>query len=1069
MKKSLISALLAPAILAMILAAPLLSAQDRKYPVRASDLSDEEWNTWRTGLETSEAADKAFQNQDYAAAETLYQNALEAFRKVRKSNPYWNRNGLIYRIAILKRKLAAARHKQSGHPVPAENNTETLPPDRRSAAAGADSATEIAALKTALADARNRCAGFQDELKRAALTAKQVESLLAEKAEMEKKYSMLLIQYNDIRNRLDAGKPSAALVTALENENKRTEAFRKSLELLRRDFIAIQTKLAQVSAEKNALGNTKIQLEKRLAESAGNEQLIKELRTKLTETQAAAAENAAKMRAGNKRLTDELAKKSRQADEAQEALTQLRASMDLNEAARRLEQEAAALRAENAALHRKTSDLNQRLAEQTGKAKLAANAESSAKTLAAQLSERNKQLASDLDMARKRCSEQTAAVRQTQEQLAVSQKEAGLLRAERNALAEKLSQASANTSTGMVAALTKANDENNKLKKDLDSARQETDALKKRVEKERASERAAWNAETGKLKAAAEDSQKKIQQLSAQAEQCKALSGENQKLRDSLAKLKTGKDALDNEMRELKKTLAYHERRAKEYDQIANNETLLKSTLLENKILKTEIAQVRAQKTDPAAKRELEFAKAGIKKAHAECERAMQEIKRLNAKAEEAKLHTAELEKQIETLNSENNVLKKDSAAQKQRAAASAAEAATKLKAAKAKLKEAGAKAQEAEQKLKEAGAKAQETETKAQPAHAAGSGVSLVEFEKLRAGNLRLHETIRKLNEDKARSGEELIALKQDLLSVKAHLEKARADIAADVRGKALETRLKQAEQQAGKWEADCKKTLEALAQTKHEKDSLAAKSAALEKQLGDASKKILRLENEVRKWSAGSEEVVKEKTAEKDCVIDQVMREHVALKKEINRLAAELSKAKAETAAAQKEASILRGKLNQAQAEAGKTAAAKKSGTSVMTTGNRVECNHCGGIIICSTSSPGGKTPPLAANSNTAEKPPAPVQNLTSAQKKIYADAMRDAEKFEKENDPDQAVWKYLIAADADPSAFQPHLALARIHRKAGKNTDALQEYKKAVALGAKHDPGMEELAATPPGQKN
>lgn len=1160
MKKFSLVFLTAFAFLSLLLTTKELPAQDRKYPARTTDLSDEDWTAWRAGVETAETADKAYINKDYTAAAALYRKTLDLFRKVRKSNPYWNRNGLIYRITILERKLAAAERKQTAHSARPAEFPGKLSVKQQIAAANADSVAEIAALKTALTDSRNRCADLQTELKRAALTAKQVEGLLAEKAEMEKKYSMLLIQYNDLHNQVRSGKPDTALVSALENEKKRTEAFRKELDGFQQDFRALQTRLAQANIEKNALEQTNTQLEKRLAASSGNELLIEKLRADVDESKARASAETAKIRAECNRLSAELAKKSRQTDEMREKLTKLRASMNLDEAARHLEQEAAGLRAENIALHREISTINERLTEQTGKANLASGAEKSAKNLAANLNERVNRLSSALETAHKLCTKLQSDGRKSEIELATVQKENIRLRTERDAIAKNLSRIPGKTSIETAAALAKAKadlesaiagrdklsaelkqniidgeasakqiaeqktalknasgkiekleqklresasldqtmkkalaremtlkkelsaatakiaslkeveskfsvSENTRsaLEKKLSAAAKETAELKKFIKSQQYKQRAELTAEIEKLKAASASDGKKIEVLTAKANRCDCLAEETRALRTSLLQLETGKNNLEKENLVLKKSIDYHKRRAKEYDKIITNESLLKSTLMENKILKTEIAQVRAQKVDPVTKRELEYAKLEIKKIHREYDRNLNEIARLKAKTMEFKIHIAELEKQIETLRTKNAELKKVPAVITRPRAEQLSDEEKKL--LEARAVDAEKKVRLLEEKLKFAGQKLKSVAKSAPVANSASvaAGVSLVEFEKLRDANARLNESIRKLNEDKARSGESLIAVRHELLSVKALLEKARADIAADVRGKALEASLKQVSQQAEKWEADCKKAQAGLEQTTREKNALSQKNNGLEKQLEDASEKTLRLQNEVRKWSAGTESVIREKTAEKDRVIDRILQEHVALKKEIDLLGAKLAKARTDAAAAQKEAKDLRAALEQAKTSGKKhPSGVKIPETTIITTGNRVaaERNDKGGIVIYTTTAGGKKV--CTDNSRKSGKT-LPKRKLTPAREKTYRDAMSEAAKFEKNNDPDQALWKYLVASDADPGAFQPHLAIARIYLKAGEKTQAIQEYEKAIALGAADDPDLEEIRRT------
>ena len=99
--------------------------------------------------------------------------------------------------------------------------------------------------------------------------------------------------------------------------------------------------------------------------------------------------------------------------------------------------------------------------------------------------------------------------------------------------------------------------------------------------------------------------------------------------------------------------------------------------------------------------------------------------------------------------------------------------------------------------------------------------------------------------------------------------------------------------------------------------------------------------------------------------------------------------------------------------------------------------------------------KAAPAKAETPVVEK----KAELSPEIRKKYQDAMTEAGKQEKAGNPDEAMWKYLIAADLDPEAWQPHMAMSRIYLGAGKSVKAKQEYEKALRMGMERNPAHEQ----------
>ncbi|MBO5201316.1 MAG: hypothetical protein J6C30_01140, partial [Lentisphaeria bacterium] len=332
-------------------------------------------------------------------------------------------------------------------------------------------------------------------------------------------------------------------------------------------------------------------------------------------------------------------------------------------------------------------------------------------------------------------------------------------------------------------------------------------------------------------------------------------------------------------------------------------------------------------------------------------------------------------------------------------------------------------------------------------------SAAAKAEMTKLREDNLKLNETIRSLRNEKTTAGENLIQTKKELLSVKAQLEKLRSEVTADVKGKKLAAELDAMTQKAEKLEKAHSTTQVSLERLKQEKAKLSSQNSQLEKQLDAALRKTNLLQAEIQKWSAGNDTVVKGKMAEKDKVIDQIMKEHMAQAQEIERLKGELENAETLAAAARKDAIKAREDLEEIKELQRTTEALKQT----VTTGIRI--TPSGKKVDTPAPAPVEKTVEQQQTVVVQQSAPAPAPVVTPEPEKPalapevlkqYNDAFAEAEKQEKAGELDEAMWKYLIAADLNPDAWQPHMAMSRLYLKAEKADKAKQEYEKALRLG-------------------
>ena len=1089
--KTLYGSLLSVALFAFLsagLAPDTLCAQAaRVNPARTSDLSNEDWTSWRVGVLTCEEADKAYAAGNYTDAAALYEKAILHFRAVQKSKPYWNRKGIAERIAAMEKKTNSAKRlaEKAGSASAAQN------PANADALKLADAVSQLSALKLALEASQKQNARLKASLERAEGTARQVKGLLAEKAEMEKKYSLLLIQYNDLKTKPGENEADKALKSVLEEEKKRNDALRNERDALLQENAAQKRNAARMEKEIQELEKNAADLRQKIGAVGRLEKEILTLQQQIRTNDSASREQARKNQAEILRLTAELAKKSRQADEANEALTKMRAKLDLNEAARILEREVATLRAENAMLIKEAAarETDLKNAQESGE-KTTFELEKT-KALAANLTEQNRRSQEELKKLGKQRDALAAENRKLVISLTGATQDVARLQKERNEFAQALAQKTGEASTQMLAAKAKADERI----RELEAANGKLETLRASLElrdRESAKKIAELSESLKKSEASIRELEKRVGTLSGSAAELKKAVADAEQLKKTAAAQKTELDRLAAGNAELTRELASaREARTKFEKESGNAARILRDTMAaletekimlaaDNAALKQQLQSkseklAEAEKTAaqlPVLQKELDKKRMQI----ANAEKSLEAEKRnhadqLKKQGEELRKQTAEtirgltakldaLEKQLAQEKRKNAELVK-TADQLQKAkpapAAPRPEQQTpsasvqeerirqlteQLAAAQKALQASENRAIEREKELSGLKNDLKNTEETMAKLAKSSQGVNQSDLAALREANSRLNETIRTLNAERAKLSETNIKLQKDLQTKQAQLENMRADTAADIKSRKLqadlEAKTKELQQSEQERQAAGSK-LELLAR---EKNLLETRNDELKKNLELASRKAAALQSEVRKWSEGSDAVVKEKLAEKDKALDQVMKEYLSLTDEIARLRALIGNANAETTAARR--ALIESKKNEEQLKRQLKTLDPRSTTTETD------------MIIYTTSvdvpKPEEKKPEAAPEAKQA-----PV--LTAEQKKKYEDAMAEAKKFEAEKDPDQALWKYLTAADANPAAWEPHLAIAKIYLQSEKKDSARKEYLKALKNGAPRDTALDK----------
>jgi len=1161
----------------------------RVNPARTSDMTNQDWTLWRVGVLTGEEADKAYASKNYANAAALYEKAISHLQALQKSKPHWNRKGVLDRIAFMEKRMASSKRLAAKAESSGEAKTSM-----QEAAQLAETVSELSALKLTLENVQKQNARYKASLARAEQTAQQVNGLLAEKAEMEKKYSLLLIQYNDLKTRPAENEADQALKAVLESEKQQTDALRAELKKTRDEAAVQKLNTEKLQRENQELEKAAEILRQKINSVERLEKEILSLQQQIRDKNTLILNQEKKAKEDLLRANSELAKKSRQADEAHEELNKLRSKMDLGEAARMLEREVATLRAENAVLVKDLATRENELKEVRSKTEQGAVTTEQTKALAANLTEQNRQLSGELDKAGKKLKALADENKKLVADLAKASHEAARLQKERNEFAASLTQKSSDSNTQMQAAKAKADEQIKALEtanKKLETARADLEQKNKEAESRIATLSAdlkknsdALNAKNAEIKKttdadvklkAAEDAKEQLEKIvRKQNAELLTLTENNEKLtkeldaankmqmqlekgsaqaaetlRDTIATLETEKVMLIADNANYKKRLDLKNAQLTEvgnaFEKIPAMQKQLKKqeadALAAKKAFDAEkqksaemIKKLTAdlQKADDEAKKlsakvndseknladlkdkhnkeisalnaNLQKASDEAKKMAADVQKANDEAKKMAAKAADSEKTLAEqkrqydekirkmaaggdqkvqkeiqrltanvadaektladmkkkndeLAKQIDTLVMEKASLEKK-LTEKPAVQTAAAEPKQTVPAQDAQLKDlmeqqtalkksldaAETKLAEREKELNSLRQDLKNTEETMSRLAKSSQGVNPEELTKLREVNTKLNETIKSMNAERAKLTEANIKLEKDLRAKQVQLENMRTENAADIKGKKLQADLEAKEKELKKVSQERQAAQDSVDKLTKEKELLQKRNHDLSKNLDDANQKTVALQGEVRKWSEGTDAVVKEKLAEKDKALDQVMNEHRNLVSEIERLRTELSNERAETSAAKRQL-----------AEAKTAQAALKKQLKAL---NPKEDD---GMVLYTTS-----VDPLP-QADTQKKAPAvekqAAPKLTAEQKKQYDDAMAEAKKFEAEKDPDQALWKYLQAADANQNAWEPHMAIAKIYLDSGKKEPAQKEYLKAIKNGAPRDAALDKALTT------
>lgn len=284
-----------------------------------SGINSEVWKLWRKGFEHFENAELKMVSRQYAEAISHYNHALEAFRKVRKLNPRWNRDVIEYRITRAERRVLLARERSG---IPAERITRTKSlPARRQVTQPRQQSRENIELRRELAETRRALSTVQQQAKSRKAAHLQVENLLAERARLEQEVATLRLRYENLEKVRSSR--TREYESLLARERNRSLTHSKMINDQNRVIGTLRKEVQTLVREKDLLESRRKQLEKTIAD---DRTLAATQRRELQKEIASLRDRQQKNGTALENLRTSLAKEKQESERLQKELTDLRTS-----------------------------------------------------------------------------------------------------------------------------------------------------------------------------------------------------------------------------------------------------------------------------------------------------------------------------------------------------------------------------------------------------------------------------------------------------------------------------------------------------------------------------------------------------------------------------------------------------------------------------------------------------------------------------------------------------------------------------------------------------------------------
>ena len=230
-------------------------------------------------------------------------------------------------------------------------------------------------------------------------------------------------------------------------------------------------------------------------------------------------------------------------------------------------------------------------------------------------------------------------------------------------------------------------------------------------------------------------------------------------------------------------------------------------------------------------------------------------------------------------------------------------------------------------------------------------------------------------------------------------------------------------------------------------DKSEIDKRNADLRKQLDTSAEQIVLLKKQLEKWERGNDEILTDKLAEKNKVIDVLTQDYLTLQKKNADLELQLAEEKANVTVHKRNAEGARREL--AEMKKSTDAVSKNKIVPIpVSTGNKMK--------------PDSEYAAEAAEKMKVLKEEINKKKATLSQDQIkkFNTLMEEAKKLERTNLFDEAISKYLFAAEANPYAWEAHFGAMKLYLQANKREAALKEYQKAIKLGMPADSELEKI---------
>lgn len=1075
-------------IRSLTLAILILFAGFSSFALRAAE---DNWTLFQKACATMEQADSAAIGRDYPRALALYQDALKVFESIRETTPNWNRNVMSYRIALSKRKISSMERsisEQKAKPVLPGKQQKT--PSRTTSAIA-----EARELRAALESARKQLDAQKEELLRGKKALEQVEALSKERIRLEKEISSLRLRLETMENQ---GKDSPLL-----------QEQRRLLEAEQKKSASLQVRLTQASQRAAEMEKKLAEIESVSAKAGGAEQDLENLTKKLEAANADLArlyEQNQKLQASNKQLAEtskrerdeaerRLAERSRECERLLEDVRRLRSGKDAAEFDKDLTERYAALKKENDELTGKIDRLSRLLDEKTMELGAAQDESLRLSNALADLSKRNEKLTESfetlkLDRNALETELQTARSEQSRTQVRIKELEAELTR-----FAEKINAGA--TMDSMHKELVE------NLRKELEAARAES----ARTQEKRDQALKDLNSLQTKFASLSKDAEAFKETASEREKDVVALKTETEKMKSRIAELEKRPDASAEEVQKMQKRVAVLS------DSLADAQSELKrmqeqledaqkkASTLEAGLAEKEKAETRISSEHSAAKAEWEEKTNALRK-----ELDLLKVELANAKADREKLlSSAEKDwKNAESLAKDNSALKQQISSlefQLNEQKNALEKRSRELDAANALLKDGAA------EELAESRKKSEDeiAALKAQIARLSVPDDAQRNAARLKQLNEIQEETIAKLNKEKIEAAEQRRHLEQNLISTQAQLEKIKIDMAANPDLKQANLQLRECRNRLEQAAEEKKKLEESLKNLDKLHEELKIANQALSAEKDDLISKIRRMDMELDLYRKNPNAYGLSELKKKNETIEALLQERKAQSDELLRLRSMLDDQKAATSGAKKEAAAMKelaqkaidesdwlrselesyvkadpnakklppktalpsdqreatlGDLLQKQSDESRPLESKPSSSeSEKENASSAQAKPAEPNRMPTQARQPQKTAPVVAQpADETIRPAGKSASPLEAEKKMREE-LAAGERLENANELNDALWRYLQAADVAPENPEPQFALARLHLKMKQPDRAQRAYEKALRLGGERDRAMEE----------